>query len=442
MSDIETLLKQQGEAFDAFKKSHDEQITELKKKGSDDPVLVERLGKIEKSLDDAIEAKAAIEASVKAEKKEREELELKLGRMNLSGHSEESAKREIEIKSFNDSLSSLNAGRNRAFTPLDAKGYDEYKAAQDHYLREGKDNLSADEVKTLQVGSDPDGGYWVTPDLGGRIVKKVYETSQVRQNASVQSISTDAIEGIEDLGEAGAGYAGEAAQGSDTTTPQIGKWRIGVHWIDTEPKTTQQLLDDAAVDVEAWLSGKVSDKFARFENSEFVTGAANRIRGFMLGYTQTSDTGSGVTWGQIGYLFTGVSAGLCDEQSRRQPGRPHWPAEERLSAERQVLHPALRDHAHPQVQGRRGQLYVAALVRRRHAGDDHGLPGRADGRHLGSRRELLLACVRRPRAGVSDRGPSGHPRAARSVHLEAVHQVLHDQAYWRRHGELSKRSSC
>jgi HK97 family phage major capsid protein len=127
-------------------------------------------------------------------------------------------------------------------------------------------------VKTLSVGSDPDGGYFVTPDMSGRTVKKVFETSPIRQIASAQTISTDALEGIEDLGEAGAGYAGETAQGSDTTTPQVGKWSIPVYWIDTEPKATQQLLDDAEVDMEAWLAGKVGDKLGRFENSEFVNG--------------------------------------------------------------------------------------------------------------------------------------------------------------------------
>jgi HK97 family phage major capsid protein len=305
---IEDLLKKQGEAFDAFKKSHDEQITELKKKGSDDPVLVERLGKIETALDGAIEAKTAIEAALKAEKKEREELELKMGRMNLSGHSAESAKREVEIKSFNDTLASAHADRKQAFTPLDSKGYDEYKNAFGAFLRKNERMLTADEVKTLSVGSDPDGGYFVTPDVSGRIVKKVFETSPVRQEASIITIGTDALEGIEDLGEAGAGYAGETAQGGDTTTPQVGKWRIQPYWIDTEPKTTQQLLDDANVDVEGWLSDKVSNKFSRFENVEFVTGAANKIRGFMLGYPVLSDAGSGVAWGSMGFMGTGASA--------------------------------------------------------------------------------------------------------------------------------------
>lgn len=307
MQEFKTLLEQQGKAFDAFKSTLE---TEMKGKlAKDDPILTEKLAKIEKSLDDAVEAKARIDAALVAEKAEREELEKKLNRMGISGAgSEAEAKAMVELKEFNVALAGLAGDRKKNFTPLDAAGMASYKSAHDHYMREGKDNLTAEEVKTLSVGSDPDGGYWVTPDVSGRIVKKVYETSPMRQYASVQTISTDALEGIEDLGEAGAGYAGEQSQSGDTTTPQIGKWSIPVFWIDTEPKATQQLLDDAAVDVEGWLSAKVGDKFSRFENSEYVKGASGKIRGFALGYTQTADSGAGVTWGQIGYLATGVSA--------------------------------------------------------------------------------------------------------------------------------------
>ncbi|MEQ1901872.1 MAG: phage major capsid protein [Devosia sp.] len=307
LSEFKTLLDKQGEAFDAFKKSHEEQIAEIKKLGSNDPVLVERLAKIEKSLDAAVEAKALLDRAIEAERKEREALEARINREGIKG-SPESAKLQIEIKDFNHVLKSNAADRGKTVTPLDQAGYEGYKAAYDHWMREGKESLSADEVKTLAVGSDPDGGYFVTPDLTGRVIKKVYETSPVRQYANVQTISTDALEGIEDLGEAGAGYAGERTQGSDTTTAQVGKWRIPVFWIDTEPKATQQLLDDAAVDVEAWHADKVANKFGRFENAEFITGSANKIRGFVNGYTVAADSGAGVTWGTIGYLATGVSA--------------------------------------------------------------------------------------------------------------------------------------
>lgn len=301
INEFKSLLDKQGEAFTAFKESVQEEI----KGAKDDPVLKDRLDKIEKSLDSAVEAKAAIEAKLAAEAKEREDLEARINRSGIKATGLEAAKRELEIKDFNAVLKGNAAARGRQIEPVDEKGYDAYRAAQDRYFREGKDNLSADEVKTLSVGSDPDGGYFVTPDMTGRMVTRIYETSPIRQIASVQPITTDALEGIEDLDEAGAGYAGEGATSGNTDTPEVGKWRIPVFWIDTEPKATQQLLDDAAVNIEAWLSGKVGDKFGRFENKEFVTGAL-KIRG-IVSYPIAADSGAGVDWGKIGYVASGAA---------------------------------------------------------------------------------------------------------------------------------------
>jgi HK97 family phage major capsid protein len=307
-ADPTAAIEKIGTAFEEFRKSHDEQIKELKE-GKDDPVLAERLSKIEKSLDTAQEAKSALEVSIAAEKKEREELELRLQRLGVKGDGD-GAKREVERKEFNILLAAQAAEQKTAAVEFDEKGYEGYKTAFNRFLRKNDRLLTPDEVKTLQVGSDPDGGYLVTPDVTGRIARKIYETSPIRRLASVQPISTDALEGMEDLGEAGAGYAGEHSQSGDQTTPQLGKWRIPVFLIDTEPKATQQLLDDAVVDVEAWLGGKVANKFSRFENSEFVNGAANKIRGFAAGYTMALDDGTGVTWGQIGYVATGVNSSI------------------------------------------------------------------------------------------------------------------------------------
>lgn len=306
LTEIKTLIEQQGQAFDAFKTLVDGEMK--KKANADDPIVKGKLERIEKSLDDAVEGKAKIEAAILSEKKEREELESKFNRMGIV-RGGDAGKRELEIKNMNNVLAAHNSGKNKSFVPLDEKGFDEYKSAHEHYLRKGKDDLEPSEVKVLSVGSDPDGGYYVTPDTTGRIVTKIFETSPMRQICAVQVISTDKLEGIEDLGEAGAGYAGEAAQGSDTTTPQVGKWSIPVYWIDTEPKATQQLLDDAAVDVEAWLAAKVGDKLGRFENGEFINGAASKIRG-IASYTTAADSGAGVTWGTIGHVVTGANGGF------------------------------------------------------------------------------------------------------------------------------------
>lgn len=305
--EIKTAFDKIGEAWDTYKASNDEQIAELKK-GIKDPVLIERLQKVEKSLDDAVEAKAAIEAKVAAEIKEREDLEKRMNRLGVRASGEAEAKAELQLKEFNIVLSGLASDRKRQFQPVDAKFYDEYKAAHSHWMREGKDALSPEEVKTLSVGSDTDGGIFVTPDTSGRIATKLYETSDMRRYASVATITTDALEGIEDLDEAGAGYAGEHSTSGNTDTAEVGKWKIPVFWIDSEPKATQQLLDDAGVNIEMWHGDKVATKFARFENAEFVAGSANKIRGFAGGYTFAADSGSGVTWGSLGYVATGVDA--------------------------------------------------------------------------------------------------------------------------------------
>lgn len=297
LSEIKPLIEKQGEAFEAFKAAND---ANLKKR---DVVIEEKLARIEGDLDKAVEAKAALERQIAAEKKEREELELRLAKLGTKGTGDD--KFDVELKSFNDALKASAKDRQAAYEPVDADGYRAYKSAFRNFMAKDARLLTADEVKTLSVGSDPDGGYLVTPDTGGRIKKREYETSEMRQITSPMTISSDKLEGIEDLGEAGAGYAGEASVGTGDVTPQIGKWSIPVWIIDSEPRATQSILDDASVDIEAWLSNKVADKFARFENAEFVAGAS-KIRGF-TSYPTAPDNGAGVPWGSIGYVPTGTS---------------------------------------------------------------------------------------------------------------------------------------
>jgi hypothetical protein len=186
ITDPAQAIEKLAGAFEAFKSSHAEEMSELKTKGATDPVLVERLGKIETALESATEAKAAIDAAIAAERKEREELELRLQRDGIKGDGD-GAKRRARAQDLQPDLLAAQASEQKtAAVELDAKGYDEYKAAFNRFMRKNDRLLSPDEVKTLQVGSDPDGGYLVTPDISGRMAKKVYETSPIRQLASVQ----------------------------------------------------------------------------------------------------------------------------------------------------------------------------------------------------------------------------------------------------------------
>lgn len=177
--------------------------------------------------------------------------------------------------------------RTTANAPI-AKDSDPAREVLVKYLRRGEQRLTAHErdvleqhQKALSVDSDPDGGYLVTPQQSARIIEVVYETSPMRQVATVETISTDALEGLFDGDEAAAAWVSERGSRAETNTPQLGQWRIPTHELYANPRATQKLLDDSAVDIEAWISRKVADKFARTENLAFVNGnGVGQPRGF------------------------------------------------------------------------------------------------------------------------------------------------------------------
>ena len=148
------------------------------------------------------------------------------------------------------------------------------------------------ELKALTVNSDPNGGYLTMPEFGGIISTYVYETSPLRQLASVITVGTDAYELVTDNDQAGWGWVGETQARPDTYTPTLGKLMIPVNEMYAMPNASQKMLDDAMIDVEAWLAGKVSQVFSRGEASAFISGnGVNKPLG-ILSYAAGTSVGS------------------------------------------------------------------------------------------------------------------------------------------------------
>jgi HK97 family phage major capsid protein len=253
--------------FEEFKKANDERLAQIEKKGSADVVTEAKLQKIEADLEKA--QKIADEAVLASKRQARVTTDANGNAVDLDRKAQDWA--------------SMNARRRGVVVgDFRASDMDGYKAAFDTFVRRGEEVMGVDERKALSVGSDPDGGYVVYPDLSGRIVTKVFETSPMRAYASVQVISSDALEGLFDLNEASSGWVGETDSRAETNTPQLGKWRIPVFELYAKPKATQKLLDDASINMEAWLASKVAEKFSRDEANAFVTGnGVNKPRGIL-----------------------------------------------------------------------------------------------------------------------------------------------------------------
>lgn len=275
-------------AFKEFKDANDERLKQIESKGSADALTEEKVAK----LNDHI---AKLEAKHKDAEKRMANLEVETQRKGFEGSKETTEKLQAELKAFNSMTSRKNT----------EEEYMEYKEGMLNFIRSGV------ESKSLSIGVDRDGGYLVNPDTSGQIASFIYETSPMRQVANVKTITTDRLIGGEDLDEVTTGWVGEKQARTETTTPTLGEWEIPVHEIYAEPRATQQLLDDAGFDAEAWLAEKVADKMIRNENLAFVTGdGVKKPRGFLdyatsANITSTSDYGS-----TLQHVVTGTSGGF------------------------------------------------------------------------------------------------------------------------------------
>lgn len=275
MSDeLKKMLGEVNTAFAEYKKANDERLKAIETKGHADPLQVEKVAKLEAAIatKDA-EYKAKLEAIEVAMKRTQTEPE------NKGGNSSQESKAQKD-----------------AFLKL---------------VRKGDARLSEMELKTLQVSDDSQGGFLVPTDTSGRIIQKIFDTSPMRQYASIATISTDALEGAVDVDECEAGYVGEMQARATTGNPTIGKWSIPVHELYAKPRTTQKVLDDAAFDLEGWLVKKIGEKLGRLENREFVNGST-KIRGFLSYDVVTTLAGDDYTAKRkIQYTKTGAAGAFA-----------------------------------------------------------------------------------------------------------------------------------
>lgn len=293
ITDLAKIIQEQGEAWEEHKRTNTE-LLQAKADGKAVGLLEEKLAKIGTKLDEISELKEAFEETM-----------LKANRPGFGAEDEKGAE---ELRSFNLALETECKSAGKAFQAMDAKQYKLYKDGFLKMVRGAKfEHLGSDEQKAMIAGSDPDGGYLLPASTQGMMVTKLFEQSVMRQIANVQMISTGKISGIVDNDESDAGWVSEIGTRSDTDTPQVGKWEIEAHEMYAQPKASQTLIDDSAVDVEGWLAGKVADKFGRVEGTAFWQGTGvGQPRGLAT-YTTATTSDDTRAWGQFQHVITGAN---------------------------------------------------------------------------------------------------------------------------------------
>ncbi|GJE11536.1 MULTISPECIES: phage major capsid protein [Methylobacterium] len=190
--------------------------------------------------------------------------------------------------------------------PREGTAAHEHKAAFDLYVRAGESaGLKRLEAKALSAGSGPDGGYLVPDTIERTVLTRLGQISPIRSIASVQQISGAQYKRAVSVGAPITGWAAEAAPRPETAAPALSEIALPALELYAMPAATQTLLDDAVVDLDAWLSSEVETAFAEQEGVAFVTGnGASRPRGF-LAY----DTVANAAWvpGKLGIVATGAA---------------------------------------------------------------------------------------------------------------------------------------
>ena len=292
-NEVKELLDRLNREWAEYKELNEKRIKDLEKKGHTDPLIEEKMVKMDEAL-------TAYEEKLEKTRKELEHQIVELKRSPIASEEkgvDAHARRFFEIKA-------AQAGRNFDPSAVSVDDYVAYKQMFNHYLRKGDGGLSPDEVKALSVGSDPDGGYTVTPEQSNRVVEIIFETSPIRELATVETITSSSYEILADVDEVEGGWVGETGTRSDTGTPQIRKIEIPAHEIYAQPPVTQKMLDDSTWDVEGWLTRKIGRKFGRVEAAAFVTGdGIEKPRG-ILTYPD------GTSFGQIEQIASGAATDI------------------------------------------------------------------------------------------------------------------------------------
>ena len=142
--------------------------------------------------------------------------------------------------------------------------------------------------------------------------------STIRSLARTMSISTNTYKKLVNMGGATSGWVGEEDARSGTATPTLREIAINTGEIYAMPGTTQTSLDDARIDLAAWLADEVSVEFAEQEGAAFASGnGVNKPRG-ILAYDTVAN--ASYAWGKIGFVASGKADGFLAATTSVKPG--------------------------------------------------------------------------------------------------------------------------
>lgn len=282
ISEVIASIEKLGNTFEEFKAANDQRIKSLESKGHADPLLGEKVDNLSKAVGEA----SAIKESLEKEKARIDELEALANRLGPQAKGQDG--------------------------PPEVK---EHEEAVDRFLRSGNDDGLRDSEKKMlgarygkkaaSTLSDPEGGYFLPEAVVTSIDRLLTQDSAMRSISTVRPIGAASFKKLVGIGGATSGWVGEKDLRLETDVPELVGLTFDTHELYAQPAATQTLLDDAFVNVAAWLADEVSIEFAEQEGDAFINGdGVAKPRG-LLAYDTVAN--ASWKWGKVGFIKSGAN---------------------------------------------------------------------------------------------------------------------------------------
>ncbi len=180
----------------------------------------------------------------------------------------------------------------------------EYTDSFNAHMRKG------DVQAALNKGTAEEGGYLTPVEWDGTITDKLREESPMRQLAQVQVTSKAGWKKLFNMGSTGSGWVGETDARPETATPVLAELGFGHGEIYANPAATQQILDDAEINIEAWLASEVQAEFAEQEGVAFISGDGVKKPAGILTYVTGGSNAAKHPFGAIKAINSGAAADI------------------------------------------------------------------------------------------------------------------------------------
>jgi HK97 family phage major capsid protein len=285
-----------GRAFEEFKSANDARLAEIGKKGAADPLIEEKLARINASLDELAEIKKRVEAA-----------ETRAARPGGAGAREGADTETPEQRNYRKLF--LRWARN----PSDPARQMELRGAQ-KVLESKAGSVDDDgfEMRAVQtVTSTGSAGGFALPEVIERQIARLsVDISPIRQISTVRTVGSPDYKELFDVNGAAFEWLAEAATRNQTNTPDLAEVAPTFGMASARPRASEESLDDLFFDVENWLTMSAAEAIAQGEGVAFVSGNGTaRPTGFLTGTPVLTADGARA-FGVLQFIASGVAAGL------------------------------------------------------------------------------------------------------------------------------------